>query len=140
MIPDIEKLAPGTPIGACVVEDVLSTGGFGVIYRGKRADDQPVAIKVGKVPAHALTAQQLVWQQNEIEALTRLKHPSLVDVQGFGFLPDGRIYLVMELVRGTVLGEYLAAKGPLEALEAIRLMRVVAEALAYCHEHMVLHL
>ncbi|HLL03412.1 MAG TPA: protein kinase, partial [Myxococcaceae bacterium] len=99
-----------------------------------------VAIKISKHSAKSITAQQLVWQQNEIEALTRLRHPSLVEVLGYGFMDDGRLYLVMELVDGVVLGQYLQEKGPLEVLEALQLTRRIAEALAYCHELKVLHL
>jgi tetratricopeptide (TPR) repeat protein len=133
-------LAPGTLVGAYVIESVLSSGGFGVVYYARDRSQRRVAIKVSKHSAKSITAQQLVWQQNEIEALTRLRHPSLVEVLGYGFMDDGRLYLVMELVNGVVLGQYLQEKGPLEVLEALQLTRRIAEALAFCHELKVLHL
>ncbi|MBN1206248.1 MAG: protein kinase [Myxococcaceae bacterium] len=133
-------LAPGTQVGAYVIEDMLSSGGFGVVYRARDAGQRLVAIKISKHSAKSITAQQLVWQQNEIEALARLRHPSLVEVLGYGFLEDGRLYLVMEMVEGAVLGHYLQEKGPLEVLEALQLTRRIAEALAYCHESKILHL
>ncbi|HEX8698074.1 MAG TPA: protein kinase, partial [Myxococcaceae bacterium] len=133
-------LAPGTPVGAYVIENVLNSGGFGVVYRARDAQQKLVAIKISKHSAKNITAQQLVWQQNEIEALTKLRHPSLVEVLGYGFMEDGRLYLVMEMVEGVVLGQYLRDKGPLEVLEALQLTRRIAEALAYCHELKVLHL
>ena len=127
-------------MGAYVIEDMLSSGGFGVVYRARDSEQQQVAIKISKHSAKSITAQQLVWQQNEIEALARLRHPSLVEVLGYGFLEDGRLYLVMEMVQGMVLGQYLQQQGPLEVLEALQLTRRIAEALAYCHESKVLHL
>jgi len=133
-------LEPGTPVGAYVIEDMLSSGGFGVVYRARAPDQRQVAIKVSKHSARSITAQQLIWQQNEIEALARLRHPALVEVLGYGFLEDGRLYLVMELVHGVVLGHYLQERGSLEVLEALQLTRRIAEALAYCHESKVLHL
>jgi len=133
-------LTPGTQVGKYVIEDMLSSGGFGVVYRARDPEQRQVAIKVSKNSARSITAQQLVWQQNEIEALTRLRHPSLVEVLGFDFLEDGRLYLVMEMVNGMVLGQYLQERGPLEVLEALQLTRRIAEALAYCHESKVLHL
>ena len=133
-------LTPGTRVGKYVIEDMLSSGGFGVVYRARDPEQRQVAIKVSKNSARSITAQQLVWQQNEIEALTRLRHPSLVEVLGFDFLEDGRLYLVMEMVNGMVLGQYLQERGPLEVLEALQLTRRIAEALAYCHESKVLHL
>ncbi|MDY7226056.1 serine/threonine-protein kinase PknK [Hyalangium rubrum] len=137
---NIGSLPPGTMVGEYVIDSVLSSGGFGVVYHARDPDQRQVAIKVSKHSAKSITAQQLVWQQNEIEALTRLKHPALVEVLGYGFLDDGRLYLVMELVNGVVLGQYLQEKGPLEVLEALQLTRRIAEALAYCHESNVLHL
>lgn len=136
----VEQLAPGTRVGGCTIEEFISTGGLGVVYRGRDAQGRRVAVKVGKVPATALSAKQLVLQQNEIEALTRLKHPSLVEVHGYGFLDDGRIYLVMELVEGQLLRTYLQERAPLDALEATRMVRCLAEALAFCHDSNVLHL
>ncbi|HYI03142.1 serine/threonine-protein kinase PknK [Hyalangium sp.] len=133
-------LTPGTLVGTYVIEDMLSSGGFGVVYRARDPEQRQVAIKVSKHSARSITAQQLVWQQNEIEALTRLRHPSLVEVLGYGFMDDGRLYLVMEMVQGLVLGQYLQERGPLEVLEALQLTRRIAEALAYCHESKVLHL
>ncbi len=133
-------LEPGTQVGTYVIEDMLSSGGFGVVYRARDPEQRQVAIKVSKHSAKSITAQQLVWQQNEIEALARLRHPSLVEVLGYGFMEDGRLYLVMEMVHGAVLGHYLQEKGPLEVLEALQLTRRIAEALAYCHESKVLHL
>jgi tetratricopeptide (TPR) repeat protein len=133
-------LAAGTQVGAYVIEDMLSSGGFGVVYRARDSEQRLVAIKISKHSARSITAQQLVWQQNEIEALVRLRHPSLVEVLGYGFLEDGRLYLVMEMVQGVVLGHYLQEKGPLEVLEALQLTRRIAEALAYCHESKILHL
>ncbi|MDC0711297.1 protein kinase [Stigmatella sp. ncwal1] len=133
-------LTPGTRVGAYVIEDVLSSGGFGVVHRARDSEQRQVAIKVSKHSARSITAQELVWQQNEIEALTRLRHPALVEVLGYGFLEDGRLYLVMELVQGEVLGQYLQRRGPLETLEALQLTRRIAEALAWCHEAKVLHL
>ena len=134
------ELAAGTRVGAYVIQDMLNSGGFGVVYRARDAEQRLVAIKISKHSAKSITAQQLVWQQNEIEALTRLRHPSLVEVLAYGFLEDGRLYLVMELVQGVVLGHYLQEKGALEVLEALQLTRRIAEALAYCHESKILHL
>jgi tetratricopeptide (TPR) repeat protein len=138
---DLDVLPSGTVVGDCALEEVVSVGGFGLVYRGRRSSDgRPVAVKIGKAKATDLTAQQMVWQQNEVEALTRLKHPSLVEVLGYGFLDDGRLYLVMELVEGPILSEYLSQKGRLDALEATRLAQRIAEALSYCHAAKVLHL
>jgi tetratricopeptide (TPR) repeat protein len=133
-------LEPGTRVGGMTIERQLGEGGFGAVYRATDGDGRPVAIKVSSVVAQHLRALQLSWQQNEVEALTRLRHPSLVQVESFGVTDDGRFYLAMELVEGTRLDEYVTERGRLDVVEAIRIARRIADALAHCHAHNVLHL
>ncbi len=135
-----QSSAPGSVVGGYRIESFVAVGGFGVVYRARAPDGRTVAIKIAKLPATLLSARELLLQQNEIEALIRLKHPSLVEVLDYGFEGDGRMYLVMEYVEGTVLKSYLAQRGALDVLEATRICRRIAEALAYCHESNVLHL
>jgi eukaryotic-like serine/threonine-protein kinase len=138
---ELDVLPAGTLVGECTLDAVVSVGGFGLVYEARRSTDRRrVAVKIGKSRAETLTAQQLVWQQNEVEALTRLKHPSLVEILGYGYLEDGRLYLVMEFVDGPTLSEYVAHKGRLDALEATRITQRIAEALAHCHASKILHL
>jgi eukaryotic-like serine/threonine-protein kinase len=134
------SLAPGTRIDGLTIELLLGEGGFGAVYRAVGPDGKACAVKVSNVAAQRLPALQLAWQQNEVEALTRLRHPSLVRVERFGVSSDGRFYLAMELVEGTRLDEYVLERGRIDCAEAVQLARRIAEALAHCHAHNVLHL
>ncbi|HEY8212279.1 MAG TPA: protein kinase [Myxococcaceae bacterium] len=134
------SFTPGAVVGGCRIEAFVAVGGFGVVYKARTANGRRVAIKIARMPAASLSNRELLLQQNEIEALIRLKHPSLVEVESYGFLDDGRMYLVTEFVEGVVLKSYLSQQGVLDALEATRLCRRIAEALAYCHDANVLHL
>jgi tetratricopeptide (TPR) repeat protein len=133
------RLPPGTAIGEFVVADVLGEGGFGTVYRARGPDGDTVAIKVFKRNA-ANDARLLATEQNEIEALLRLNHPSLVRLKKYGYLPEGGLWLVTELVEGEPLNLYLRRRGRLDTIEAIRIVRKLAEALAYCHDLNVAHL
>jgi len=135
-----DTLAPGTRVGDLTIEALVGEGGFGAVYRASDAVGRTCALKVSNVAAQRLRALQLSWQQNEVEALTRLRHPSLVQVEKFGVTDDGRFFLAMELVVGTRLDEFVSQRGRLEVLEAIQFARRIAEALAHCHAHDVLHL
>ncbi|WP_438009355.1 protein kinase [Sorangium sp. So ce321] len=127
-------------IGDLTVEELIGEGGFGKVYRACTAAGGAVAVKVSNVPTAKLSSQELGYQQNELEVLMRLHHPSLVGVLGHGFLDDGRLYLLMELVNGTRLDAYCRDRGRLDALEAVRIVEKIADALAYCHHQDVLHL
>lgn len=133
-------LRPGTPIGPYLVEAEVGHGGFGTVYRARATDGSSVALKISHQSTASLTAQQLVWLQNEIEALVRLNHPSLVHLYSYGFLPDDHFYIAMEFVEGVPLDRYLQEHGRVELAESIALMRRISEAVAHCHEQGILHL
>jgi eukaryotic-like serine/threonine-protein kinase len=135
-----DTLAPGTCVGELTIEELLGEGGFGAVYRARDPRGRTCALKISNVAASRLRALQLSLQQNEVEALTRLRHRSLVQVEGYGVTDDDRFYLVMELVEGTRLDEYVAERGRLDGAEALQFARRIAEALAHCHAHSVLHL
>jgi len=136
----ISRLAPGTEIGGFIVGDLLGEGGFGTVYRARSRDGEAVAIKMFKrhpanQPAHALSSEH-----NEIEALLRLNHPTVVRLKSYGYLPEGRLWLVMELAEGEPLNKYLHRHGRLDTIEAVRIVRTLAEALAHCHGLNIAHL
>jgi eukaryotic-like serine/threonine-protein kinase len=72
-------------------------------------------------------------------AAARVRHPAIVDVTDFGELPDGRPYLVMALLEGMSLGDYLEERGALTADAALDLIRRIARALEAAHAHGVVH-
>ncbi|WP_437581821.1 serine/threonine-protein kinase [Sorangium sp. So ce887] len=129
----------GARIGEYTIDEPLGEGGFGAVFRGHDESGNDAAIKIFK-EVSAQNVGQLFAQQNEIEALLRLRHPSLVKLSSYGVLDGIGLYLAMELVRGETLDRYLARMGPLDTIEALRIARRVAEALAHCHALNVLHL
>jgi tetratricopeptide (TPR) repeat protein len=133
-------LSSGDRIGDFTLLEMLGIGGAGEVYRCQDAAGAQYAIKVAHRRKSVRPTEKLLQQQNELEALSRLRHPSLVRVHTGGLLEGGDFYIVMELVEGETLGTYLRRKGRLDVLEAVVLLREVSQALAYCHRHSVLHL
>src|SRR5262249_31942273 len=74
----------------------------------------------------------------EARLLARLDHPNIVRIYDFGRLDDGRCYLVSQFVRGTDLQKRLA-EGPLPYAATAEIVRIVAEALHYAHQHGLIH-
>jgi tetratricopeptide (TPR) repeat protein len=133
-------LERGARVGDYTIEGLLGEGGFGAVFRARSSLGIPAALKIFKTTGGEITAERLISQQNEIEALLRLDHPSLVELYGYGVLEGVGLFLAMELVEGETLDAYVARVGQLDTLEAVRLVRKVAEALAHCHARGVLHL
>ena len=134
------KYAPGEQVGDFVIESFIAEGGFGSVYRVRHDRLGAVALKVSHLPANELSTEVLALQQNEIEALIQLQHPSLVRVLDHGTLADHRHYLALELVEGEGLHRYMARRGRVDVIEAISLIRRLAEGIAHCHQFKILHL
>jgi tetratricopeptide (TPR) repeat protein len=134
------RLEPGDRIGHATIEQALGEGGFACVYRARTDDGLVCAVKVAREATEAMSTAELGLLQDESEAVLRLRHPSLVRTHGYGYLDDGRLYLVMDLVTGVPLIEHIDRHGRLDPVEALAILERVAEVMAYCHEQGVLHL
>lgn len=135
-----QRLEPGDRIGQSTIEEALGEGGFACVYRARTDRGLVCAVKVARERTEAMSTAELGLLQNEIEAVLRLRHPGLVRTHGYGYLDDGRLYLVMDLVTGVPLIEHVEKHGRLDPVEALAIVERVAEVMAHCHEHGVLHL
>jgi eukaryotic-like serine/threonine-protein kinase len=137
-------LQEGERFAGLTIEKVQGSGGFGTVYRAHDDKGDLLALKVANRGQHLLPTDRMVFVQNELEALTRLRHPSLVEVRSAGFSEkegtSGSFYIAMEFVEGTTLDSFIRERGRVDALESIGLVREIAATLAYCHEAGVLHL
>jgi branched-chain amino acid transport system substrate-binding protein len=121
---------------------LLGQGGMGAVYR---AWDIRLKVHVAlkeQVPQPELDPALLAQlrQQFEQEAVTlaRLSHPNLVRVTDF-FEEAGNVYLIMDYLEGENLADRIAREGALPEAQVLDWARQLLEALAYCHEHGVVH-
>src|SRR5689334_16014963 len=113
--PDDGRPATETPaeLGDYEVAEVLGTGGFGSVHRAtRRRIGGEVAIKLIHA-ARATDSRAVERFVAEARVVNRIRHPGIVDVFDFGTAPDGRPFLVMELLRGRTLHALLADRGRL---------------------------
>ena len=94
---------------------------------------ETVAIKIVRSSDPALARRMA----QEAKALARVNHPGLVCLFDTGLESD-QAYLVMELVKGPTLAERLRS-GPLGAVRSAVLGSRLADALAYVHDHGIVH-
>ena len=118
------------------VTEVLGSGGMGSIYGAfDTMLEREVALKV----LHGLVhdADGTARLQQEARILAHLEHPGIVPVHEIGTLADGRIYYVMQRVRGERLDALVARDLPRG--ERLRIFGRICEAVAFAHAHGVLH-
>ncbi len=116
----------------------LGRGGMGVVYLARDVQlDRDVAIKV--LPTHlAHTAEARERFLREARTAAGLSHPHIVPIHRVGET-HGFVFFVMSYVEGETLGERLRTRGPLAPVDASRVLREVAWALAYAHGRGIVH-
>ncbi len=128
----------GMDVGGYVVEAELGRGGMGVVYAathpmiGKRAAIKILRSSLSKDPA---TVERFL---QEARSVNQIGHPNIVDIFAFGTLPDGRNYLVMDLLQGEPLRKRVK-RSAVSVHEAIQLLDEIASALAAAHEKGFIH-
>ncbi|HEX6537046.1 MAG TPA: protein kinase [Gemmatimonadaceae bacterium] len=119
------------------VDAEIGRGGMAVVYRATDLRlKRPVAIKV-LPPDLAFRADVRARFLREAQTAAQLNHPNIVPI----YTVDergGLVYFVMGLVDGESLAAR-AARAPLSLAEVRRVLREVADALAYAHAHGVIH-
>ncbi len=120
------------------LRDQIGEGGMGTVYRGyDEVTGDMVAIKV--VPAHLLANPVFLKRfEQEYNVARQLNHPNIVKALDFGF-EGSHHYLVMELVEGESVGDYLERHGKFDEGEAVRIITQVAEALRVAHKQGLVH-
>ena len=132
-------LKPGTILDdRYEIIDVVGTGGMSTVYRAK--DERLrrfVAIKVLK--SDYSSDQNFVSKfRAEAQSSAGLTHPNIVSVYDV-CEDDGRYFIVMELVEGITLKEYINLNGRLNMVQAIDFSMQIAAGLEAAHEHHVIH-
>jgi serine/threonine-protein kinase len=135
--PSDEDLPVGSVAGEYRIEKKIGEGGMGSVYGarhpliGKRA-----AIKV--IRRELSSSREAVDRfVLEAQSVNQIGHPNIVDVFGFGQLPDGRSFFVMEWLQGESLRERLQRQ--LQFPDALEILEQIAKALQAAHEAGVVH-
>lgn len=74
----------------------------------------------------------------EIEALRSLNHPSIIQLLDI-FISEQKIFIVMELMEGGELFDYVVQKGTLTEDEAANIVQKVTSAMVYMHSKNIVH-
>ena len=119
----------------------IASGGMATIYAGIDTRlDRPVAVKV--MHAHLANDEAFVARFiKEAKATAALSHPNIVSIQDQGWNQGGppAVFLVMELVEGSTLREFLNENGSLSVEQTIQFITPVLSALSAAHLIGIIH-
>lgn len=121
------------------IEERLSAGGMGTVYRGTHVlMDKTVAVKVLR-PSLAADEKIVARFSREARAASRISHPHALSVTDFGEAENGVVFLVMEYLNGKTLKEIIREEGPMQLPRAVEILRQVGGALDAAHAEGVVH-
>ena len=118
--------------------EVIGRGGMAVIYKALDTRlNRYVAIKVLREDI-ATDPELLADFTSEAQAIAKLTHPNIVAVYDVVSSPDAD-YIVMELIEGITLKQYILRRGALSWKEALHFSTQIAKALAHAHSKGIIH-
>ncbi|CAN5923647.1 hypothetical protein BH11MYX3_BH11MYX3_41560 [soil metagenome] len=118
---------------------VIGRGGMGVVYEAEHTTlGKRVAIKL-MLEKYTGDSEAVARFSREALAASRIGNPHIIDVMDIGTAPDGRSFVVMELLEGAPLSKVVEDQGPLPPARAISIMRQVLKAVGAAHAKGIVH-
>lgn len=129
----------GTNLGRVRIDSLIGEGTAGRVYRGRHDGlGIPVAVKTLHPGGTGKSSQHLARFRQEAQIAARLDHPGIVRVLDFG-QERGINFLVMELIDGYTLREYLAKAKGMSEMNLLRILIAAASALDAAHASGIVH-
>ncbi|MCD6321969.1 MAG: Stk1 family PASTA domain-containing Ser/Thr kinase [Clostridiales bacterium] len=118
--------------------ELIGSGGMGHVYKAKDIKlDRTVAVKILK--EEYLDDEEFVERfHNEAQAVAKLSHSNIVAVFDVGVDLD-KHFIVMELIEGIILSDYVKKMGELQYQEAFSISIQIARALVHAHKNGIVH-
>jgi serine/threonine protein kinase len=131
--------APPESADAYRLGDRLHAGRTGDVYEAEHPWLPGLyAIKILH-PSLVETPHAVDTFRDELATIASLRHPNIAQIIEVGTVPDGRLFVVMELLEGRTLADRLVEGRPIPVAEALPVIKSVAGALQAAHARGVLH-
>jgi serine/threonine-protein kinase len=129
----------GQTLGGLVLRHKIAEGGMGTVWTAEHVGlSRDVAVKF--LLRTALDSPEAVQRfTHEAQTLAKISSPHTPQVFDYGIAADGTPYIVMELIAGMDLAEWMHRWGVMSVAEVARLVEQVASALAAAHNAGVIH-
>lgn len=124
--------------GRYMLEEVLGEGGMATVYRAHhRLVDRRCAVKVMN---EQFARDEVLCERfrREAKSAQKLAHVNIIEIFDQGELPEGGVYLVMELLEGGTLADLLD-HGKVSVNRTLSIAIQIARALARAHDLEVIH-
>ena len=122
------------------IEMKLAEGGMGAVYLGRHVllSSKLKVIKL-LLPKYAANPVVRARFYREAEAASRLKHERILEIDNFGALDDGQLFIIFPYLQGQPLDSYLHSHGRLTPHRALYLIVQLCDALDHAHASGIIH-
>lgn len=130
----ISSLVAESPVGRVLaghyqIVSLIGKSGRSEVYRGEHiVSHQPVVFKIFDSRMSQIP-DQVSKYLTDVEKLSQLKHPNVVQIFDFGVLENGSLFLVREYVEGTLISELFKQGGCLSLERTLHLLDQISQAL-----------
>src|SRR5678815_5335917 len=129
----------GRVLGDFVLGEVLDRGGGGTVYRAEqRALGRSAVVKVVH-RSSTIRCDAVERFAREARVASRFDHPYAAHIYSFGVEHDGLMWIAMELVDGTPLGDLIRRAGRLSPERFVPLFERLCEVLQSAHDQGIVH-
>ena len=121
------------------IEREIGTGGMGTVYLATHLGlERPVAVKIIKreFASDSDVADRFL---REARTMAKLRHPHAAMIFDAGSLPDGRHFIIMELVEGETLSQALTREGRFSPDRAVQISTQICDVLEEAHRIGIVH-
>lgn len=118
--------------------EIIGVGGMAVVYKAMdHRLNRLVAVKILK-DDYTNDADLRRRFHNESQAVAMMSHPNIVSVYDVS-RNDAVDFIVMELIDGITLKQYMEKKGPLSWRECLHFAMQIGKALEHAHSRNIIH-
>ena len=122
-----------------IEDEPIARGGMGQIFRGYDGQGNVVAIKE-ILPEFATDWSIRTRIEKEVEFLLKCDHPSIVKLHlAFFDEQTQNYYIIMEMVDGLNIEQYVMRNGPIPEQESIEMILKILDALQCVHNAHIIH-
>lgn len=124
--------------GRYKILEMIGGGGMANVYLAHDMIlDRDVAVKVLRLD-FANSEEFIRRFHREAQSATSLAHPNIVSIYDVGE-EDSIYYIVMELVKGQTLKQYIQTHSPVPIEDALSIMKQITSAISHAHQNHIIH-
>ncbi len=136
-VPQAPSLVGQVLAGRYRITRKLGEGGMGEVYAAEHVHiEKRFAIKLLR-PEIVSNPEAVSRFRQEARSSSSIGHRNIIAIEDFGDLPDGRIYMCMELLNGAALNDLITTPQPLERL--LNILIQTGHGLAAAHAKGIVH-